>query len=136
MSLRDFPTKTIQTTALILTAGLFMACASAGPQILTATQDEVSIEFPTDGKLGDAAKLAQDECSKNDRTSKFIAVETAATPTTRVAKFECVTAETETSDVAAAPADADAPDSADAAPEADDSADADSSDATPDAGTE
>ena len=77
-------------SVLILSPALLMACASPGPTVLTSTPDEISIEFPIEGNLSEATKLAQKECEKNGRTARFTEVKTDATPTTRVAQFECV----------------------------------------------
>ncbi len=83
-------------------AGLATACATARPEVLTTTPDEVAIEFPKAGDLGEATDLAQKECAKYERTARFTVVKTAATPTTRVAKFRCVSIDDEP-DVAAPP---------------------------------
>jgi len=86
---------------------LAFACASPGPEVLTSTPDEIAIEFPKNGDLGEATELANAECAKNGRIARFGVVKTAATPTTRVAKYRCIdptVAESSTTAPAATPA--------------------------------
>ena len=89
---------------LTITLSFVLACAGRGPEVLTSTPKEVSVEFPIKGDLGEAAELAQTECQKNGLSARFIVVKTAATPRTRVAKFECVSPDVAAGPDAAAPA--------------------------------
>jgi hypothetical protein len=77
--------------------------------VLTDTPDEVAIEFPMNGNLSDATALAEQACAKHGRIARFGVVKTAATPTTRVAKYRCVSA---TPAVAATPPATEASDAA------------------------
>ncbi len=80
----------LRLAALLAPILLALACATAGPEVLTSTPDEIAIEFPKNGDLGEATELANAECAKNGRIARFGVVKTAATPKTRVAKYRCI----------------------------------------------
>jgi hypothetical protein len=73
-----------------LIAGLATACGSSLPAVLTSTPETVSVEFDTDGSLSGTKDLATEECAKRGLIPEFDVVETAATPSSRVAKYRCV----------------------------------------------
>jgi hypothetical protein len=80
----------LRLAAFLAPIPLALACASPGPEVLTSTPDEIAIEFPKNGDLGEATELANAECAKNGRIARFGVVKTAATPKTRVAKYRCI----------------------------------------------
>ena len=112
MTEHKFLRHALSAAALTLTTAFAMACAGTGPTVLTSTPEDVAIEFPKSGDLADASKLAAEECAKNGLIPRFIVVKTAATPTTRVAKFKCVSPDV------ASPAETEAPTAEAAAGEA------------------
>jgi hypothetical protein len=90
------------TTAAVLFA---IGCASNLPAVLTSTDDSVAIEFEQTGSLSETTVLAKTECEKYGKTAKFDVVDKIATPSTRIAKYECVGGPeaTETADVEVSP---------------------------------
>ena len=80
-----------QMAFLTTAAALFaIGCASNFPAVLTSTGDSVAIEFEQTGSLSETTELAKTECEKHGKTPKFDVVDKIATPTTRIAKYECV----------------------------------------------
>jgi hypothetical protein len=69
---------------------LASGCASPYPAVLTGTSEKVAIEFEADGSLAEASKLAEQECAKFGKKANFESVDTTATPSTRIARFSCV----------------------------------------------
>ena len=110
----------LSASALTFATAFAMACAGASPTVLTSTPEDVAIEFPKSGDLADASKLAAEECAKNGLIPRFVVVKMAATPTTRVAKFKCVSPDVAAPAETEAPAAAAAGAAADAAPTATD----------------
>jgi hypothetical protein len=76
--------------AALCIAGFAVGCASPYPAVLTSGPEEVAIEFEIKGSLQGATELANAECNKMGKQAAFSAVEQIATPSTRVAKFDCV----------------------------------------------
>lgn len=72
---------------------LLVGCASPFPAVLTSTGENVAIEFETEGSLAEATKLAEAECAKTGKMADFDEVDQTATPSTRVARFKCVSSE-------------------------------------------
>jgi hypothetical protein len=71
---------------MALTSG----CASPYPAVLTSTSEKVAIEFEADGSLAEASKLAEQECARFGKKADFASVDMTATPSTRIARFTCV----------------------------------------------
>jgi hypothetical protein len=80
----------IFVAALTGAALMGVGCAGGLPMVITSTSDHVSIEFAMDSNLETPAKLAEEECQKSGKQANFIAVDSTATTTSRVANFECV----------------------------------------------
>jgi len=103
--LETTPSTTLQclfVAALALVLGT--ACASGLPALITASQQEVAVEFASDGNLGETSKMAAAECEKFGKTAEFIEVQATATPKSRIAKYRCASAEPEPAPVAPAAA--------------------------------
>ncbi|MBW2231064.1 MAG: hypothetical protein JRG92_11260 [Deltaproteobacteria bacterium] len=87
-----------------LIAGLATACGSSLPAVLTSTPATVAIEFSTDGSLTGTRDLAIEECAKYGLIPRFDVVEKTATPSSRVAKYQCVSPNVAAPPAAAPPA--------------------------------
>jgi hypothetical protein len=71
-------------------AGLALGCASGLPAVISSTPDKVSVEFEKDGSVKDTAKMAGEECEKVGKSAEFASVDTAASPHSRIAHYNCV----------------------------------------------
>jgi hypothetical protein len=78
-----------QPLSIVLLA-LAMGCASGLPAVISSTPDKVSVEFDKDGSVKDTAKMAREECAKVGKSAEFGNVDTAASPKTRIAHYDCV----------------------------------------------
>ena len=82
--------------ALIATAGLAslaIGCAGGGlPAVISSTPDKVAVEFQKDSNLQGPAELAREECGKLGKRAEFDAVDITATPNSRIARYNCVSA--------------------------------------------
>ena len=65
-------------------------CASPYPVVLTTTAEQVAIEYEIDGSLTDASTLAEQECAKFGKKASYESVDATATPSTRIARYHCV----------------------------------------------
>ena len=78
-------------SSLAMSAVLAIVVGCAGlPAVVTSNPDRVRIEFALDGSVTEAAELAKEECEKNDKVAEFEAVDTTATPKSRIANFKCI----------------------------------------------
>jgi hypothetical protein len=67
---------------------LSLACASGLPAVVSATPDEVAVEFEKDGTVSTTRELADQQCMGFGKIAQFDTVNTE--PNSRVAKFRCV----------------------------------------------
>jgi len=74
---------------LLSFAAFSLGCAS-GPSVISSTPEKISIEFPNDGTVADASKLAEQGCQGYGKIADFDSVQPTASPKTRVAIFNCV----------------------------------------------
>ena len=79
----------LQSLSIALFA-LAIGCASGLPAVISSTPDNVSVEFEKDGSVKDTAKLAGQECAKVGKSAEFEKVDTAASPDSRIAHYNCV----------------------------------------------
>jgi hypothetical protein len=80
---------------LIATVGLAwftIGCAGGLPAVISSTPDKVAVEFEREGGLQEAAELARSECGKLGKRAEFDEVDITATPNSRIAKYNCVSA--------------------------------------------
>jgi hypothetical protein len=67
-----------------------LGCASGLPAVISSSPDRVSVEFAKDGSVKDTSKMAQEACAKVGKTADFDKVDTAASPDSRIAHYNCV----------------------------------------------
>ena len=67
-----------------------IGCAGGLPAVVSSTPNSVSIEFKLDGSVSKAGELAAKECQQHGKVSEFEAVDSVASPKTRIAKFRCI----------------------------------------------
>ena len=79
--------------AILALAPIALACASGLPALVSATPDEVTIEYAREEGLKNASKLAREECEKLGRTANFEKVTPAVGTDSNVAHYACVPAD-------------------------------------------
>jgi hypothetical protein len=81
---------TVSRPLSIALLALAIGCASGLPAVISSTPDKVSVEFAKDGSVKDTTKMAEEECAKVGKAAEFVNVDTAASPDSRIAHYNCV----------------------------------------------
>jgi hypothetical protein len=83
---------------LMTTVGLAaftIGCAGGLPAVISSTSENVAVEFNQKKGLKKASDLALEECKRFGKSAEFDKVDMTATPTSRIARFQCVSAKPE-----------------------------------------
>jgi hypothetical protein len=73
-----------------LIAAVAAGCAGGLPAVVSSNPSRVSVEFELEGSVTEAGELAAEECKKYGKVSEYQAVDTIATPNSRIANFDCI----------------------------------------------